>query len=110
MHKRTKALAIPPLVKMAVAKRDSIDGHPCCVLCGLPAPADNPTAFSCCHYIARSQGGVGVEENILTLCPTCHRKYDQSATRAALRPVLRRYLKEHYEHWREEDLTYRKEF
>ena len=108
MHTRTKALGITIAVKEAVADRDSFDGFPCCILCGSPAPVNNRLAFSCCHYISRSQGGLGVEENILTLCPGCHRRYDQTTDRAMLQPFFGRYLKEHYHDWDETKLVYKK--
>ena len=106
--RRTDALGIPNGVKRAVAKRDSVEGWPCCILCGLPAPTTSPLAFSCAHYIARSHGGLGIEENILTLCPFCHRSYD-GTERSRLRPLLAKYLREHYDGWTEEKLTYKKE-
>ena len=108
MHTRTKALGITIAVKEAVADRDSFDGFPCCILCGSPAPVNNRLAFSCCHYISRSQGGLGVEENILTLCPGCHRRYDQTTDRAMLKPFFGRYLKERYPGWDESKLYYKK--
>lgn len=108
MHTRTKALGITIRVKEEVADRDSFDGHPCCILCGTPAPPYNRLAFSCCHYISRSQGGLGIEENILTLCPDCHHRYDQTTDRAMLKPFFCRYLKEHYPDWDEENLYYKK--
>lgn len=108
MHTRTKALAIPVEVKEAVADRDSFDGWPCCVACGAPAPVNNRLAFSNAHFVSRAQGGLGVEENILTLCFICHRRYDQTTDRANLRPFLGRYLKEHYPDWNEEKLYYKK--
>jgi 5-methylcytosine-specific restriction endonuclease McrA len=109
MNERTKALGITIAVKEAVAERDSFDGHPCCILCGTPAPVNNRLAFSCAHFISRSQGGLGREDNIFTLCPDCHRRYDQSTDRENLRPMFRRYLREHYyPNWKEEDLVYRK--
>lgn len=104
---RTDALAIPMTVKRAVAERDSVDGWPCCILCGRPAPTSNPIAFSCAHYISRAQGGLGIEKNILTLCPRCHREYD-TTERNVLRPILARHLREHYENWTESELVYRK--
>ena len=104
---RTEALAIPRAVKEAVAARDSVEGWPCCILCGRPAPTSSPLAFSCAHYISRAQGGLGIEENILTLCPECHRQYD-GVERNELRPILRRYLRESYENWEESELTYKK--
>lgn len=105
---RTKALAIPPAVKKAVAQRDSVDGWPCCIYCGTPAPTDHPTAYSCAHYIARSQGGLGIEENILTLCPKCHGRYDATEHREEMRRLFRLYLEVKYKNWQEENLTYQK--
>lgn len=107
MRHRTESLSIPPAVKQAVARRDSVDGHPCCILCGDPAPPDAPTAYSCAHYISRGQGGLGIEENILTLCPECHRLYD-GEERQVFRPILNRYLREHYTNWTEDALYYKK--
>ena len=108
MNDRTTALAIPRRVKEAVAKRDRADGWPCCILCGMPAPHLNLVAFSCAHYISRAQGGLGIEENILTLCPRCHREYD-GERRQQLRPFLEHYLREHYPDWDEKKLYYSKE-
>ena len=105
---RTEALSIHLLVKQRVARRDSVDGWPCCILCGKPAPTRNVLMFSCAHYISRAQGGLGVEKNILTLCWDCHQAYD-GLERNTQRPILRRYLREHYDDWNEEDLIYKKE-
>lgn len=107
MKPRTRELAIPLQVKRAVAERDSCDGWPCCILCGAPAPTTSPLSFSCAHYISRAQGGLGAEQNILTLFPTCHRLYD-STERETYHPILRRYLREHYENWTESELIYQK--
>ena len=108
MKARTKALAISQVVKKVVAWRDSVDGWPCCIYCGKPAPTDSPTAYSCAHYIARSQGGLGIEENILTLCPKCHRRYDATGHREEMRRLFRLYLEQKYKTWNEENLTYQK--
>lgn len=108
MNDRTKELAIPLPVKMKVAKRDSCCGWPCCILCGRTAPAGATWSFSCAHYISRAQGGLGIEENILTLCPRCHREYD-GERRQELRPFLAHYLREHYPDWDESKLYYSKE-
>lgn len=108
MRKDTKARAIPVEVKQAVAERDSFDGWPCCINCGEPAPSERPTAFSCAHFISRAQGGLGIEENTLTLCPKCHYKYDQTTDRAILKQFFGRYLKEHYPEWDESKLVYQK--
>lgn len=107
MRKDTKAQDFDRNTKYAISERDSIDGWPCCVNCGAAAPA--PLAWSNAHYIARSQGGLGVEENGLTLCPDCHRRYDQTTERPRMREFFRAYLKSMYDNWSEDGLTYRKE-
>ena len=106
MRKDTKARDFDRRVKYAIAERDSIDGWPCCVYCGAAAPAE--LAWSNAHYIARSQGGLGVAENGLTLCPICHRNYDQTTARMRMREFFREYLKERHENWSEDALIYRK--
>ena len=107
MRKDTKARDFSRKAKEQIAERDSIEGWPCCVFCGAAAPA--PLAFSNAHFIARSQGGLGIPENGLTLCPECHRRYDQTTDRKKMREYFREYLKSKYENWSEEALIYRKE-
>ena len=107
MRKDTKARDFDRKAKIAISERDSIEGWPCCVYCGLAAPS--PLAWSNAHFIARSQGGLGIPENGLTLCPVCHRRYDQSTARVEMRGYFREYLREHYEDWSEDALIYRKE-
>lgn len=109
MHKDTKARAIPMTVKRAVAERDSCDDWPCCLYCGTPAPPEALWAFSCAHFIPRSQGGLGIEENILTLCPECHRRFDQTTQRSKMIPYFAEYLKTKYPDWDESQLVYRKD-
>lgn len=98
MHKRTKALDIPEKVKDRVWERDG--GR--CILCGSSCAMPNA------HYIARSQGGLGIEENIVTLCLDCHNLYDNSTYRKQLREEIRDYLTERYPKWDEEKLKYKK--
>lgn len=108
MRKDTKARSIPKEVKEAVAERDSFGGWPCCINCGQPAPPENRMAFSNAHFISRAQGGLGIEENILTLCPRCHRRYDQTTDRETIREFFREYLESKYPRWDEEKLYYRR--
>ena len=98
MHKRTKALDISPGVKREVWERDGR----ACVLCGSPFAAPNA------HYIARSHGGLGIPQNIVTLCAACHDRYDNSPERPYIHQELREYLRRKYTEWNEEALTYRK--
>lgn len=106
MRKDTKARDFSRKAKEQISERDSIDGWPCCVFCGLAAPA--PLAWSNAHFISRAQGGLGIPENGLTLCPECHRQYDQTTARPEMRSYFREYLQEHYPGWNEEKLYYRK--
>lgn len=107
MNKRTKALAIPKSVKDTVYKRDGER----CVLC--KSPLGEPV----CHVIRRSQSGKGIAENIVTLCPNCHRAYDEGAnlwrfgagvTRETLYCRLVAHLKGFYPDWNASDMVYKK--
>ena len=108
MRKDTKARDFNRAAKQKIAERDSINGWPCCINCGLPAPVEALTAFSNAHFISRAQGGLGTPENGLTLCPSCHRRYDQSTERFAMREYFREYLKSKYPGWDESKLYYKK--
>ena len=106
----TKALEIPLDVKRKVAERDSVDGYPCCLWCGKPAPTDNITAFSCAHILRRSHGGRGIETNIATLCWECHMKFDESEEGEEIMDFICQYMKRHYgEEWSVEEQRYKKE-
>lgn len=107
MRKDTKARDFSRSVKIDIAQRDSIDGWPCCVYCGAAAPSE--LAWSNAHYIGRAQGGLGIPQNGLTLCPICHRRYDQTTDRAEMRKYFREYLMAHYPDWNEDALIYRKD-
>lgn len=100
MHKRTKATAIPPAVKAKVAERDGYR----CLRCGAYCRVGNA------HYIRRSRGGLGIEENILTLCDGCHSVYDQSQQNDSGEWYLffREYLSSKYPGWEESKLIYTK--
>ena len=106
MRKDTKARDFDKKAKIAISERDSFDGWPCCVYCGAAAP--DKLAWSNAHYIPRSQGGLGIPENGLTLCPICHRNYDQTTKRRTMRTFFKDYLTVCYDGWNEEDLYYRK--
>lgn len=107
MRKDTNARAFDRKTKERIAERDSIDGWPCCVNCGAAAPA--PLAWSNAHFISRAQGGLGIEENGVTMCPRCHRLYDQTTERPKIREFLREYLMEHYPDWDESKIYYRRQ-
>jgi 5-methylcytosine-specific restriction endonuclease McrA len=96
---RSRATDIPKKVKEKVYERD----NGCCILCGRPG---NPW----CHFISRQKGGLGIEQNIVTLCNDCHREYDESggAMHQTMRIAIKEYLVEHYPNLNEKDLVYKK--
>lgn len=96
MHKATKACAIPKEVKIRVYERDK----GLCIICGC---AGLPEA----HYISRAHLGLGIEENIVTLCRSCHDLYD-GVKRKEYGEIIRNYLKELYPEWDEKKLIYQK--
>ena len=96
--KRAKACDITKKVKDIVWERD---GHKC-IVCG------NYQAMPNSHFIRRSQGGLGIEENIVTMCQRCHRAYDQGDERRAIATYTERYLRSIYPDWNKEKLIYKK--
>lgn len=98
--KRAKALAISPGVKRIVAERDG--GR--CVYCGKPGLPE-------AHFIPRSAGGLGIEENIVTLCRECHDRFDNglAVKREGMREYLGAYLQSIYTDWNTDKLIYHKE-
>ena len=99
-NKVRQATDIPKKVKLKVWKRDG----GICIFCQKPVP------WTCAnsHYIKRSHLGMGIEEDIMTNCPDCHKLYEESEQR----PLMKEYAKKHfmnkYDNWNEDMLVYRK--
>lgn len=91
---------ITPKVRQRVYERDSWDGAPCCIRCGRPYPQVH-------HYIERSRGGLGIEENLVCLCAWCHDELHNQNYRE-MSDFVRDYLKNYYEDWDEKKLIRRK--
>lgn len=99
MHRETKATSISAATKKAVWQRDF--GR--CVLCG------SINAGPHCHFVRRSQGGLGIPENIWTGCQHCHTAFDSEATDGPLHNQMRGYFRTLYPDWDERNLKYRKD-
>ena len=101
MKKRTKALSIRPGVKKTVWDRDK----QCCIFCG--SHYANPEAHA---LYSRAQGGLGIEQNIITVCRPCHMKYDSGNydTRIKMKTFAREYLENIYGAIDDESLVYKK--
>ena len=96
--KRTKACEIKPKVREAVEERDN---H-CCIFCS------SSDARGEAHIVRRSQGGLGIETNVVTACRDCHREFDDGLNKQVYMNVAVAYMKEHYPGWNEKDQVYRK--
>ena len=99
--RRTKELSISKKVKLAVWERDN---HRC-IFCGKLVPWNLANS----HFVKRSHGGLGIEQNIMTNCEECHRLFDDSKERNEWRlEYAERYLKLKYPDWDIDKLTYKK--
>ena len=103
--KKAQATDISMSVKQKVWERD--EGR--CVVCG------SHTAMPNAHYIPRSKGGLGIEENVITLCTSitenhCHERFDKGTQkeREQIRKIIKGYLEERYPNWDETKLVYKK--
>lgn len=96
--KRSKACDISQKVKQIVWERDC---HRC-IICGSSQALPNA------HYIPRSKGGLGIEQNIVTLCLNCHYKTDHTTDRVIMLEKIKSHLQSKYEGWSEQKLYYRK--
>lgn len=96
--KRTKACEIPKRVKIKVWARDDYK----CIFCG--------TTYSLpeAHIVPRSKGGLGIEENIVTVCRECHNRMDQTTDRKQMLTFAIKYLMKFYPNWNVEEMRYKK--
>lgn len=96
--KRSKATDIPQRVKERVWDRD---GHRC-IFC------NSTQAMPNAHVISRAQGGLGIEQNIVTACMACHYAMDQTTQRPEFLKIAKDHLRLRYPGWDEMTLTYDK--
>jgi hypothetical protein len=101
MSARTLATKIEATTKKRVHERD----NECCIFCGKPVV----WIHACAHIVPRSAGGLGVEQNIITCCLTCHQLLDQTGHRKKMLQTAARHMKAHYgETWNPQDYIYKK--
>lgn len=99
-HKRTKFTDIDKKTKMEVWQRDK--GK--CIFCDCKVEWN----FANAHYIPRSHGGLGIEENIFTACAKCHNEQDNGLNSKEYTEKAKYYLKSKYKNWNEQNLIYKK--
>ena len=66
--------------------------------------------FEIMHYVARSHGGLGIEQNGALGCKSHHAMLDNGnkGRREEMLAIFREHLKRFYKSWNEEDLVYSK--
>lgn len=97
MHKRTKSCAISKMTKLIVYTRDNQR----CIFCGRKGLPE-------AHVVPRSHGGLGVPQNIVTVCRKCHDLMDNSTQRQQLIEIAKAYLKDYYPDISQSDVIYQK--
>lgn len=98
---RTKSCDISPKIKEIVWNRDEKK----CIFCGRYVPK----ACANAHLVKRSQGGLGVEENIFTACLECHYEEDFGKSCRDYEIRAEEYLKSVYGfEWDRNKLIFRK--
>lgn len=95
--KRTRACEITPAVRAIVEIRDG--GR--CIFCNAPGRGE-------AHFVNRSQGGLGIPENIITVCRFCHNQMDNGLASKLYRIKAEEYLKRQYPEWDKSKLVYNK--
>lgn len=99
-HKQTKQKEIPKYIKLRVWIRDKKQ----CIFCHKTVEWNYANA----HYIPRSAGGLGIEENIFTACEDCHREQDNGKNTKKYDEIAERHLKSLYKDWTKEKIIYKK--
>lgn len=110
MHKRTKATAISAKVRARIRERDGG-----CIFCKMQDIREQPDKaayalgrLEIMHFVNRSQGGLGIEENLAVGCTYHHSIMDNSAGGYKLRERMEEYLRGIYPNWDETQKTYSK--
>lgn len=100
-HKQTKEKEISKEVKEAVWNRDNHQ----CIFC----KKEVSMFYANAHYVPRSLGGRGIEENIFTACEDCHREQDNGLNTKEYDLKVENYLKSIYKaNWDKQKLIYKK--
>lgn len=97
MSKRSKACDIPKEVRIEVYQRDK-----CCIICG------STYMLTVAHLVSRAQSGLGIKENVVTLCNLCHHEMDNGKNTIEVTKKVREYLERLYPEFTDEMRKYNK--
>ena len=112
MNKSTKQLHFSKETQRSVLERDKG-----CIFCRMGYHMQPPGGSSLCyvildvmHYVNRSAGGLGIEENGVTGCRYHHHLLDNGnkGLRPEMLEIMEKYLKSIYPDWDKEKLYYKK--
>lgn len=84
MNSKTKERQVSKKIAQEVMDRDEY-----CIMCG------NPYNLDIAHFIGKGRGGLGVRENLVVLCRSCHHAYDNGKDEAKKHRIeyeIRQYL------------------
>lgn len=87
MNNRTKAVDVSQAVRKQVLQRDAYR----CIFCR------KSDALTMAHVIPRSQGGLGIAENLVTACSKCHWKMDRTHYREYYLEYAQKHLDKFHE-------------
>lgn len=85
-----------------VLLRDSYYDVPVCQSCG------SPYNLELAHFVPRSRGGMGIPENLVTLCHKCHQASHNADDN--IRNIMLRRLEQCYEDWCESKVISKKSY
>lgn len=115
MKRRTKQLKIDRKTAQKVIERDNHS----CLFCrkGYHLEGQNLSGLEFCvydiaHFIPRSQGGLGIEQNSVFMCRYHHNMMDNGnkGVRKEMLGIVEEYLKSNYPDWDKERLVYKKKW
>lgn len=111
MKKRTKSLEFSKKTRERILCRD----REMCIFCQIGYNMYSTTEMGyqldgIMHYIPRSQGGLGIEQNGALGCRYHHELMDNGSKglRKEMREIMKGYLSGMYPDWNEKDLYYNK--
>ena len=111
MGKRNRMTEFKGQVREKIKQRDKG-----CIFCKMGYMMPDPekdyfgiSNFQIMHFVPRSQGGLGIEENGAIGCIYHHNLLDNGAkTRKEMLELFENYLKRNYPQWDKKKLIYRK--
>lgn len=108
-HNKTKVCEFSAKERKKMYERDNKQ----CIFCAMKYHMEGATWFDLqidgvMHYIPRSHGGLGIEQNGALGCKYHHHMLDNGSRREEMLGIFRSYLQNHYKDWDESKLIYNK--